>query len=170
MSETKKEVRARINELNLLIQHLAEMPEGCLNEIGHRINELEAELVQAPEDLNDLVLRSHKAVCKAKNMDEKAAYGNDPSLYYSMAVVGEGGELANAIVKSLRNGAKRAKILEAVESELPDVIIYAFVLAFVNDIDLVRLVAEKVDIVCQRAVDGYYGGPLAPDVPGSLSK
>lgn len=49
MSETKKEIKARIDELNLMIQHLDEMSEGCLTKIGHRINELEAELVLAPE-------------------------------------------------------------------------------------------------------------------------
>ena len=68
--------------------------------------------------------------------------------------------MANAIVKASRNGADRAKVLEAVKSELPDVVIYSYVLAYVLDIDLSKLVNEKIEVVIQRANSGYYGAPL----------
>ncbi len=77
-----------------------------------------------------------------------------------MGICGEAGELANNIVKSLRNGWDRDRILEAVKGELPDVIIYSYVLAYVLDIDLTSLVNEKVEIVINRANVGYYGGEI----------
>jgi NTP pyrophosphatase (non-canonical NTP hydrolase) len=66
----------------------------------------------------------------------------------------------NEIVKALRNGFDRRRILKAVRSELPDVIIYSYVLAHVLDIDLTSLVNRKVAVVVKRAADGYYGGPI----------
>lgn len=103
-------------------------------------------------------------------MDERAAYGHDPAVYYTMGVCGEAGEMANAIVKAMRNGEDKALVLKAVMSELPDVIIYSFVLAHVLNIDLAKLVNEKVDVVVRRAHEGYYGGPLPAHAPGALSK
>ncbi len=93
-------------------------------------------------------------------MDERAAYGQDPAMYYSLAICGEAGEMGNKIVKGLRNGNDPDASVRAIESELPDVFIYGFVLAYVLGIDIVKLVNEKVDVVIQRAIDGYYGGKL----------
>jgi NTP pyrophosphatase (non-canonical NTP hydrolase) len=108
----------------------------------------------------DSVIRSHVAVCSAKGMHEKAAYGQDPALYYSAAVSAEAGECLNKIIKGLRNGNNPEVSKAAVISELPDIFIYGFVLAHVLDLDIVKLVNEKVDVVIQRALDGYYGGKL----------
>jgi NTP pyrophosphatase (non-canonical NTP hydrolase) len=171
MSETKAEVRARIDELRKLREFWstpgddASAAEAAADElargvIDRRVRELEAQLETAEEDLMASVIRSHKAICEAKKMGEKDAYGNDPAVYYTLGVCGEAGEMANAIVKAQRNGADPALVLAAVKSELPDVIIYSYVLAHVLDIDLTALVNEKVEIVVQRALDGYYGGEL----------
>ncbi len=168
--ETKSELRARLDELyriqeefqsTLLISRLE-------TTVALRIKELKEQLEQAQEDLSSSIIRSHKAICKVKQMDEKAAYGNDPAMYYTLGICGESGEMANAIVKAQRNGVDREKVLEAVKSELPDVVIYAYVLAYVLDIDLSKLVNEKVDIVIDRANQGYYGKPLKEHIPGAL--
>jgi len=156
--ETKSEIRARIQELEKLRTHIDSI--SLAHEMDQRIQELHRELSSAEEDLSAAIIRSHKAICQVKKMGEKAAYGNDPAVYYTLGVCGEAGEMANAIVKALRNGLDRSKILEAVKSELPDVIIYSYVLAYVLDIDLSKLVNEKVEVVVQRAHDGYYGGEL----------
>lgn len=158
--ETKSEIRARIDEL----EKLSALVPG-MGIVQTRLEALRAQLADAEEDLSSSIIRSHKALCKVKNMEEKAAYGNDPAVYYTLGVCGEAGEMANAIVKSLRNGLDRQRILDAVKSELPDVIIYSYVLAYVLDINLSQLVNEKVDIVVQRAYDGYYGGPLQLNAP-----
>lgn len=158
--ETKSEIRARIDEL----EKLSALVPG-MGIIQTRLEALRAQLADADEDLSSSIIRSHKALCKVKNMGEKAAYGNDPAVYYTLGVCGEAGEMANEIVKSLRNGHDRGRILQAVKSELPDVIIYSYVLAYVLDINLSQLVNEKVDIVVQRAYDGYYGGPLQLEQP-----
>lgn len=161
-SETKSEIRARIDELQRVCERFNGwlLTSGLKDDIDKRLAELHEELEAAEEDLSSNIIRSHKALCKVKKMGEKEAYGNDPAVYYTLGVCGEAGEMANAIVKAQRNGNNRDKVLAAVKSELPDVIIYAFVLAYVLDIDLSKLVNEKVDIVVQRALDGYYGGPL----------
>jgi NTP pyrophosphatase (non-canonical NTP hydrolase) len=151
--ETKNEIQARIDELEN-ISHTDEVS------ISSRIQELREELEKAPEDLSASIIRSHVALCRAKQMGEKEAYGNDPAMYYTLGICGEAGELANEIVKAQRNGADHEKVLEAVKSELPDVVIYSHVLAHVLDVDLIKLVNQKVDVVIQRANDGYYGGPL----------
>jgi NTP pyrophosphatase (non-canonical NTP hydrolase) len=93
-------------------------------------------------------------------MDEKAAYGQDPAMYYTLGICGEAGEMGNKIVKALRNGNDPEAVKEAVKSELPDVFIYSAVLAYVLDIDITRLVNDKVQVVMERARNGYYGGPL----------
>jgi len=161
--ETKSEIRARIEELERLTgtTEYELGSDGKLNRaISDRLKGLRAELEGAQEDLSASIIRSHKAICRVKQMDEKAAYGNDPAVYYTLGICGEAGEMANAIVKAQRNGADREKVLAAVCSELPDVVVYSYVLAYVLDIDLNKLVNEKVEIVIQRANDGYYGGPL----------
>lgn len=162
MPETKGEIRARIDELNRLLNPLTDEPDDVYlrSHIDVRMKELETELESAQEDIFKSVVRSHVAVCAAKRMDEKAAYGQDPAMYYSLAVCGEAGEMGNKIVKALRNGSDLEASRQAVISELPDVFIYGSVLAHVLDIDITRLVSEKADIVIQRAENGYYGGPL----------
>ena len=162
--ETKSEIRARIDELKRLEEELLAGRGHNLDEaifaIEARQKALEKSLASAEEDLSSSIIRSHKAICEAKQMDEKAAYGNDPALYYTLGICGEAGEMANALVKAQRNGYDREKALEAVKSELPDVVIYSYVLAHVLDIDLSNLVNEKVEVVIRRARDGYYGKSL----------
>jgi len=174
--ETKSEIRARIDELRKLQDkivgecagdvRMAGFPDGLVDlkwlhqDLERRIEGLEAALEAAEEDLFQSVIDSHKVLCAVKEMEEDAAYGQDPAMYYSLAVCGEAGEMANKIVKSLRNGNDPEAARRAVISELPDVIIYSAVLAHVLGIDLTRLVNDKVQVVIQRAEDGYYGGPL----------
>lgn len=179
--ETKSEIRARIQELQTILlmigvgsgqpvasyqdsQKLHDLRESIMI----RLEELEKKLESSEEDIAASVLRSHKAVCKAKRMDEKAAYGNEPLLFYSMCIAGESGELLNAIVHASRNGFNKQKIHDSICSELPDIVIYSYVLAHVLDIDLSKLVNEKVEVVIGRAESGYYGGPLSPGTPGAL--
>lgn len=169
MKETKSEIRARIDELRSFYAKVSDVdvPLGD-REFFHRLfsereKELETELESAEEDLFKSVIRSHVAVCAAKKMDEKAAYGQDPAMYYSLAVCGEAGEMGNKIVKALRNGNDPEASRRAVMSELPDVFIYGAVLAHVLDIDITKLVNEKVDVVIERAENGYYGGALDGD-------
>lgn len=118
-------------------------------------------LVNKPESLRDVILSSHDAVCASKEMSEKEAFGHHPAVYYSLAMCGECGELANNIVKAMRDGPeKMEKMKEAISSELQDVIIYAYILAETNGINIDEIVKEKVDVVIQRAKNGYYGKPL----------
>lgn len=166
MKETKSEIRARIDELRRLERN----PDFNRNirdaaNIRNRIKELEAQMIDASEDLFKGVMNSHTTLCAVKEMDEKAAYGQDPAMYYALGVCGEAGEMANKIVKSLRNGNDPEAAKNAVISELPDVFIYGAVLAYVLDIDITKLVHEKVEIITERARSGYYGGPLktSPD-------
>ncbi len=160
--ETKSEIRARIDEIQKVREEFWSSITANQIEITleKRLHQLHQELELAEEDLSSSILRSHKAICKVKQMDEKAAYGNDPAIYYTLGICGEAGEMANAIVKSQRNGADAQKVLAAVKSELPDVVIYSYILAHVLDIDLSNLVNEKVEIVIDRAIKGYYGEPL----------
>lgn len=171
VQETKSEIRARLDELERLVGSL--IPDSPHASFSHsrdlqsllvgaarRRSELEDALRNAQEDLSAAIIKSHRAICDVKQMDEKEAYGNDPAVYYTLGVCGEAGEMANAIVKAQRNGHDRERVLEAVKSELPDVIIYSYVLAHVLDIDLSKLVNEKVDVVVHRAYAGYYGAPL----------
>ncbi len=160
MSESKAEIRARIGELKRVLSGLHD--DGLLDthRIKNRITELQVEEQSAEEDNFRSVIRSHKTICEVKGMGEKEAYGQDPALFYSLAICGEAGEMGNKIVKGLRNGNDPWASRRAIESELPDCFIYGFVLAHVLDIDIVKLVNEKVDVVIQRALDGYYGGEL----------
>lgn len=158
---TKQEVLARIEEVVQARKHsISSLSVTVGDYLDRRLVELKGELVKADEDNLRSVIRSHKAICKAKGMDEKGAYGQDPALYYSLAICGEAGEMGNKIVKALRNGNDPDASRRAVESELCDIFIYGFVLAYVLDVDIVKLVNEKVDVVIQRAIDGYYGGRL----------
>jgi NTP pyrophosphatase (non-canonical NTP hydrolase) len=158
MKQTKKEIRARIEELQSL---LSSIPDQTVKQIlGARIKVLQNELSAAPEDFIDSVLESHRAICRAKNMGAKEAYGQEPIMYYSLAICGEAGEMANKIVKGLRDGYNNQKSYQAVMSELPDILIYSIVLAHVMDIDIGELINNKVEIVIQRAVNGYYGGKI----------
>jgi NTP pyrophosphatase (non-canonical NTP hydrolase) len=162
-SETKSHIDSRIDELEQILKTFAlngPVPTSTVSVVKDRVALLMKERETADDGIRASVIRSHKAICQVKKMDEKAAYGNDPAVYYTLGVCGEAGEMANAIVKVLRNGLDRKKILEAVTSELPDVIIYSYVLAYVLDIDLTKLVNEKVEVVVKRAHDGYYGGEI----------
>jgi len=160
--ETKSEIRARIDELQKVREafHSSLLASKLEDDVERRMKELYRALESAEEDLSASIIRSHKAICEVKQMGEKDAYGNDPAMYYTLGICGEAGEMANAIVKARRNGEDQARVLEAVKSELPDVIVYSYVLAHVLDIDLSKLVNDKVEIVIKRAREGYYGEPL----------
>ena len=165
VNETKCEIRARMDEIEKVLALLAE---GGNTEISdaliRRAEGLKIDLETAQEDLFKSVIQSHKVLCAVKKMDEDAAFGQDPAMYYTMGVCGEAGEMANKIVKALRNGNDPEAAKRAVMSELPDVFIYGAVLAYVLDIDLTRLVNDKVQVVMDRAREGYYGQPLSkPD-------
>lgn len=167
MSETKSEIRARIDELESILSLLYELSDDnrlrMLGIIQFKIDNLKKSESEAQEDLFKSVMRSHEVICAVKEMDEKAAYGQNAAMYYTLAIAGESGELANKIVRSLKNGECIAELKEAVVSELPDVIIYSAVLAHVMDIDLTKEVNDKVKIVINRALNGYYGGPIKKD-------
>lgn len=162
MSEMKSEIRARIDELENVLVLMKELPRNqkLISVLKARITKLKKAEAKAQEDLFRSVIRSHEVLCAVKEMDEKAAYGQNPAIYYTLGVCGEAGEMANKIVKALRNGFDVEKIKEAITSELPDVIVYSSVLAHVMDIDLTKLVNDKIKIVISRALNGYYGGPL----------
>ncbi len=168
--ETRGEILARADELLVILRAVKAMAEataddwlkGLVLTMEARLSSLSDQAASASEDLFRSVIRSHEAVCAAKMMDEKAAYGQDPAMYYTLAICGEAGEMGNKIVKSLRNGDDPEAAKRAVISELPDVFIYGAVLAHVLEIDLTRLVNEKVHVVIERAAAGYYGGPLPP--------
>lgn len=170
--ETKSEIKARLSELKKFKKWILkeELQECDVRWIDDRISELEGQLKGATEDLFKSVIKSHEVICAVKKMDAKAAYGQDPGMYYTLAVCGEAGEMANKIVKALRNGNDPGAIREAVISELPDVIIYGAVLGHVMDLDLSKLVNEKVGVVIERAQSGYYGPPLPSTAAGAPSK
>jgi len=161
LTESKSEIRARIDELEKLSTIINNSSiYDILWHITGRISELYGIDSKSEEDITVLIDRSHDAVCKAKQMEEDEAYGQDPAAYYTLALCGEAGELANAITKSLRNGYEEELVLEAIESELPDIVIYSFILAKVMKMDLNRMVREKVEKVVDRAESGYYGKPI----------
>jgi len=161
---TKTEIDARIDELCRLREEARGATfaaRGVFSVVDDRIQELTDERGTAIDDIFSAIVESHKILCRIKQMSEKEAYGQDPAFYYGSAVSGEAGEMVNKMVKALRHGGDASQALRAaVLSELPDVVIYAFVLAYVLDIDLTRLVTEKAHVVVERAMSGYYGGPL----------
>ena len=159
--ETKSEIRSRLDEIERTMVLLANKGDADISDVLlDRAQELQVQLEAAEEDLFKSVVQSHKVLCAFKEMEEDAAYGQDPAMYYTMGVCGEAGEMANKIVKALRNGNDPDAAKTAVISELPDVIIYSAVLAHVLNIDLTKLVNDKVRVVVDRAQSGYYGGPL----------
>lgn len=160
--KTKGDIRARIAELINIKESLEHDhdPSDLYYRLETRIKDLEKELGTAQEDIFKSVLKSHEVLCSIKKMGLKEAYGQNPALYYGWAIGSENGEMGNKIIKILRDGYDEVKIKAAIESELPDVIIYSAILAFIYDIDLAKLTNEKVDVVTQRALDGYYGGPI----------
>jgi len=184
MTETKSEIRARIDELKNLRSSLVaksdvdiselqisiiEASEVLAEEVDRRIQTLREKLETAEEDLFRSIVKSHEVLCEVKNMDQKAAFGQDPAMYYAMGICGEAGEMANKIVKALRNGDSPEKSREAVISELPDVIVYSAILAFVLDIDLTKLVNEKAQVVIERAKAGYYGHAFKDKLPSATA-
>jgi|WetSurMetagenome_2_1015567.scaffolds.fasta_scaffold18500_3 NTP pyrophosphatase (non-canonical NTP hydrolase) len=163
MEETKSEIEARIDELSKIKEEFwsSEWASHVEETIERRLNELRSMRDNADEDIFQSVLKSHIELCKIKQMGLKDAYGqSDPVLYYAAGVAGESGEILNGLVKAARNGSDPEAAKRAVMSELPDVFIYGVILAFILDLDLSKLVAEKATIVIQRALSGYYGGPI----------
>lgn len=176
---TKREVEAHIDALKAVLDLVDNLnnsifPENRIpelrKEIVKMIDQAEVDREMAVEDIFSSVIRSHKAICAIKKMDEKAAYGWDPAIYYTCGVAAEGGEMLNKVVKAMRDGGLQEKLLKAIKSELPDVIIYSFVLAYVLEIDLMRLVNEKVEVVIKRAENGHYGGPLPSSPPDMIKR
>lgn len=160
MKRTKKEIRGIISELADLETQL--YPDAYNGSVEPKIKALRKEMETAPEDFMDRILDSHRQLCAAKNMDLKEAYGQDPLMYYTLGMCGEVGEMANGLVKSLRNGTNEEKSRQAIIDELPDAFIYGTVLAFVADVDIEEEILKKVDIVVERANSGYYGVPFKP--------
>ena len=160
---TKQEANARLDEIDGLLAKLSEpgFSKRDVKEFLLDRKEIwkEAEKT-ADDDLFTSVLKSHIAVCKAKRMGGKEAFGHNPAVFYSLAVAGEAGEMANKIVKAMRNGDYHEACRNAIISELPDVFIYSVVLSHVLDLDIVKLVSDKAKIVIDRAESGYYGGTL----------
>lgn len=168
---TKSEIDARLDELRPILAEVVQAKASAFEDrsiasyvqevLQSRVARLEKERELAVDDIFSAIVESHKILCRIKQMGEKEAYGQDPAFYYGSAVSGEAGEMVNKMVKALRHGGSASEALKAaVLSELPDVVIYAFVLAYVLDIDLTRLVTEKAHVVVERAMSGYYGGPL----------
>ncbi len=161
MKQSKSEIQARIEELEAVLELTQTGVDAVVRaHIMCRIGELREDLDHAEEDISSAVLRSHVAVCKAKGMGEKDAYGQDPALYYSAAIAAEAGECLNKLIRGFRNGNDPEVSKKAVISELPDIVIYSHVLSHVLDLDLMKLVSEKAEVVIRRAEDGYYGGKL----------
>jgi len=172
MSETKSEIRARINELETIAVPLSRLlgdntaVNALITTIDARITKLKKDESEAQEDLFLSVMKSHEVICAVKQMDEKAAYGQDPYLYYGAGIAAEAGELLNKIIKTIRKlpaitpDEYHDEMKRAVISELPDVIVYSAVLAQVSDVDITKEVNDKVKVVIQRALSGHYGPPL----------
>lgn len=158
--KTKKEIRSTIEELEAV---KTVPPEKFKDRITARIQALSSEMEAAPEDFVDNILKSHRTLCNIKNMGLKDAYGQDPIMYYTLGMVGEVGEIANKLVKGHRNGYNAEKAREAVRSELPDAFIYGTILAYVANVDIQTEINDKVEIVVQRAKEGYYGNPFMSD-------
>lgn len=154
-------------EIRLIIDELLKLGGDCVTSatVTDKIKVLKKELETAPEDFIENILESHKTLCRVKNMGLKDAYGQDPIMYYALAMSGEVGEMANKIVKNLRNGRDFSSLQTAVQSELPDAFIYGIILAFVTNIDITKDINDKIKIVIQRALEGYYGGPLQLEAP-----
>lgn len=168
---TKIEIDARIDELRQAHSEFMKVrgefrdnsntASQLQEHLKTRIEQLEKERSKAIDDIFSAIVESHKVLCRIKEMGEKEAYGQDPAFYYGSAVAGEAGEMVNKMVKAFRHGGDATEALRAaVLSELPDVVVYSFVLAYVLDMDLTKMVTEKARIVVERALAGYYGGPL----------
>lgn len=146
------------------LKMLNELEHTPASEIYQKISaikqEQEDKANSSSPDIFDSVLTAHKILCDVKQMDEMAAFGHNPAVFYGLALSGECGELANKLIKVIRIHGSKEQEKEAVESELQDVIFYAVLLAYTLQIDLPKLVNEKAKIVAQRARDGYYGGIL----------
>jgi len=163
---TKAEIDARIDELRKLRDGARNaafevFEAGVIELVDDRVSQLEKEREKAIDDIFSAIVESHKVLCQIKQMGEREAYGQNPAFYYGSAVAGEAGEMVNKMVKAFRHGGDATEALRAaVLSELPDVVVYAFVLAYVLDMDLTKMVTEKAHVVVERARTGYYGGPL----------
>lgn len=156
---TKEEMSSLVQSLEKLLG--IDDLEVLKLEIMGLMEKCEKKVSNSPQDFLNHVMESHKTLCRVKNMGMKDAYGQDPFLYYALGLCGEAGEIANKLVKGFRSGYDFGAAQEAVRSELPDVFIYGAILAYVADIDIFDEITKKVDIVVERALDGYYGGPLS---------
>jgi hypothetical protein len=144
-----------------ILEELSSVPDS---ELRNRVEQLKERCSQqqkeALPDMISAVRASHKILCGVKEMDEKAAFGQDPAIFYGLALAGEIGELSNGLIKVVRAGGSIQQKQTAVQAELPDVIIYSILLGDTTDIDIVKIVADKAKVVTERALSGYYGGPL----------
>jgi len=134
---------------------LKDIPEEHKSKILEIANQLELR-----DSIQDSVMESHSILCDIKGMGVNDAFGNDPAIFYGLALAGECGELANNLIKAMRAGGSREDKHRAICSEIADVYIYTILLAQTNDIDLESMVREKVRIIIDRARSGYYGGKI----------
>lgn len=160
-SSIKKGTRNALEQcVSLLNVLLAAQPDEIRPLALQLLDKYKRAAAEAPNDMVESVLASHKAMCEAKQMGTKEAFGHDPAVFYALGLAGECGELANGLIKVMRTGGTPEQKREAISQELCDVLIYAIILAYTNDIDPHTLVAEKASVVIDRARSGYYGGPL----------
>lgn len=124
-----------------------------------------AENLELRDSLQDSVMESHSILCEIKGMGVNDAFGNDPAIFYGLALAGECGELANNLIKAMRVGGTKEAKYQAICSEIADVYIYTILLAQTNEIDLEQTVRDKVKIIIERARSGYYGGRI----PGRIN-
>lgn len=156
---TRIELLSRLDEINNMI-----LTGNYTTEIKSKLEKRQADLIKelkySYDDIMSAAINSHHVICKIKDMKPDAAYGNDPFIYYALGLVGESGELAGALLRAIRNNDTIEAKKLAVESEIADCIIYTVILAYTTGIDLIKIVNEKAKIVAQRALNGYYGGPI----------
>lgn len=153
---TRSELIARLDEINSVLSSgglSAELRQSLEKKRSSYIHEMR----YAHEDVWSAAITSHHVMCEVKGMKPEGAHGNDPFLYYGMGLAGESGELVGALLRAIRDGGTFESKKAAVESEIADCVIYAFILAYTTGIDIIRLVNEKARIVETRARSGYYG-------------
>lgn len=89
--ETKSEIRARIEELQILKKNLSgSSADNRIREIiDIRTNDLKLALEKVSEDMVTSSLSSHKTMCEIKNMGEMEAFGHDPTILYALGLSAE---------------------------------------------------------------------------------
>lgn len=128
--------------------------------LKNKVEELSNLEDQAIPDMVFSVLEAHESLCAVKKMGPKEAFGHNPAVFYGLALNGECGELSGSLIKVIRLHGTRDQEIAAVRAEIADILIYAILLAWTNDIDPNKIVSEKSKIVIERAISGYYGGAL----------